>query len=94
VVPEFEGLLGGLTFVPGQKYSEFRAGDKIAEYGLTALIAGGAAAVALKSGLLAKLWKVIVVALVALASAMKRLFAWLKRLIKGEAAQGSTLPQG
>jgi len=94
VVPEFENLLTGFSFLPGQKYSEFRAGDKIAEYGLTALIAGGAAAVALKSGLLAKLWKLIVVAFVALAAVIKRIFAYLKRLIKGEAAQQNTLPQG
>jgi uncharacterized membrane-anchored protein len=94
VVPEFEKLLSGFSFTAGQKYSEFRAGDKVAEYGLTALIAGGAAAAAIKSGLLAKLWKVIVVGFVALAAAIKRFFAYLKRLFKGEATEQSTLPQG
>ncbi len=94
VVPEFEKLLTGFAFIAGQKYSEFRAGDKVAEYGLTALIAGGAAAAAIKSGLLAKLWKVIVVAFVALAGAIKKLFSYLKRVIKGEAAQQNTQPQG
>ncbi|HUJ40627.1 MAG TPA: DUF2167 domain-containing protein [Candidatus Acidoferrales bacterium] len=94
VVPEFEALLSGFSYLPGQKYSEFRAGDKVAEYGLTALIAGGAAAAAIKSGLLAKLWKVLVVAFVALVGAIKKFFAYIKRLFKGEAAEQSTQPQG
>ena len=93
VVPEFENLLSGFSFVQGQKYSEFRAGDKVAEYGLTALIAGGAAAAAIKTGLFAKFWKLIVVGFVALMGAIKRLFAWLKRLFTGRAAE-QTLPQG
>jgi uncharacterized membrane-anchored protein len=95
VVPEFENLLTGFSFLPGQKYSEFRAGDKVAEYGLTALIAGGAAAAAIKSGLFAKFWKLIVLGFVALFGAIKKFFAYLKRLIKGEAAQQETTqPQG
>ena len=93
VVPEFEKLLTGFSFVQGQKYSEFRAGDKVAEYGLTALIAGGAAAAAIKSGLFAKFWKLIVLGFVALMGAIKRFFAWLKRLLTGKAAE-QTAPQG
>ena len=49
-VRSFKGALAGFDFDQGQKYSEFRNGDKVAEYGLTALIVGGAAAVAVKSG--------------------------------------------
>jgi len=93
VVPEFERLLTGYSFVQGQKYSEFRSGDKVAEYGLTALIAGGAAAAAIKSGLFAKFWKLIVLGFVALMGAIKRFFAWLKRLFTGKAAE-QTAPQG
>ena len=48
------------TFTPGNKYSEYKSGDKIAKYGLTALIVGGAAAVAAKSGLFKYLWKFLV----------------------------------
>jgi uncharacterized membrane-anchored protein len=59
--------------VQGEKYAEFKDGDKVAAYGLTALVLGGGAAMAAKAGLLAKLgiflsksWKLIVGALVAL----------------------------
>lgn len=93
VVPQFESLLTGFSFIQGQKYSEFRAGDKVAEYGLTALIAGGAAAAAIKTGLFAKFWKLIVLGFVALMGAIKRFWNWLKRVFKGQAAE-QTLPQG
>jgi len=49
-VKEFKALLSGYSFNNGENYAEFRSGDKIAEYGLTALIVGGAAAAAAKSG--------------------------------------------
>lgn len=87
VLPEFQNLLAGFSFVPGQTYADWRKGDKVAEYGLTALVVGGAAAAALKSGLLLKFWKLIVAAFVALAAAIKRLFAYLKRLFTGRAAE-------
>lgn len=57
--PQVARLLEGFKFNTGSTYSEFKSGDKIAQYGLTALITGGAAAVALKTGLFAKLWKFI-----------------------------------
>ena len=47
----FKTALNDFSFDPGQKYSEYRPGDKIAEYGLTGLIIGGAAAAAAKTGL-------------------------------------------
>jgi hypothetical protein len=46
----FKTTLAGFSFDPGERYSEYRAGDKIAEYGLTGLIVGGAAAAAAKTG--------------------------------------------
>lgn len=86
VEPEFNALLSNFAYTPGQKYSEFTSGDRIAEVGLTALIAGGAGAVAVKTGLLAKLWKLIVVGFVALVGAIKKLFrkigqalGWIKK---------------
>src|SRR5438046_7897948 len=39
----FKSALGGYGFVSGENYAEFKAGDKIAEYGLAALVLGGAA---------------------------------------------------
>jgi uncharacterized membrane-anchored protein len=47
----FKGALNDFSFDSGQRYSEYRPGDKIAEYGLTGLIIGGAAAAAAKTGL-------------------------------------------
>ena len=47
----FNSALAGYDFVAGEKYAEFKSGDKIAEYGLAALVVGGAAAAAAKGGL-------------------------------------------
>lgn len=71
-VPEFDSLLTGFEFSTGNRYAEFRQGDRIAEYGLTALVAGGVGAAAAKSGLLSKLWKLLVVGALALVAAVKR----------------------
>jgi uncharacterized membrane-anchored protein len=76
-VPSFNELLTGFEFTSGNKYAEFRSGDKIAEYGLTALVAGGAGAALAKSGLLGKLWKAIVLGVIAIGTAMKKFFASL-----------------
>jgi len=70
----FNSLLGGFHYSTGNRYSDFSKGDKVAEYGLTALILGGGAAVALKTGLLAKFWKVIVMGIVAIGAALKKFF--------------------
>jgi len=75
--------------VEGQRYAEFRPGDKIAEYGLAALITGGAAAVALKTGLFQKFWKLIVLGFVALAGALKKGLVYLKRMMTGKAGEES-----
>jgi uncharacterized membrane-anchored protein len=50
-VAAFKQALNGFRYDSGEGYAEFRPGDKMAQYGLTALIVGGAAAVAAKSGL-------------------------------------------
>ncbi|MCI0354172.1 MAG: DUF2167 domain-containing protein [Acidobacteria bacterium] len=74
VVPQYETLVSGFSYNSGQTYADFKSGDKLAAYGLTALIAGGAGAVALKTGFLQKFWKLIVAAFVALAAAMRKIF--------------------
>ncbi|HEX5032158.1 MAG TPA: DUF2167 domain-containing protein [Candidatus Eisenbacteria bacterium] len=71
-IPAFEKLLAGYTYTQGHRYAEYRKGDKLAAYGLTALVAGGAGAVAMKTGLLAKFWKLIVVGALGLLAAVKR----------------------
>jgi uncharacterized membrane-anchored protein len=72
-------ILTGFSFLPGKKYSEWRSGDKIAKYGLTALVVGGAVGAAAKLGFLAKiaaslgkLWKAIILGLIALGAGIKR----------------------
>jgi uncharacterized membrane-anchored protein len=74
---EFNDVLRGYSYAPGQRYAEFQQGDKLAGYGLTALIAGGAGAAAVKTGVLQKLWKVIVIGFVAVVAAIRRFFAGL-----------------
>lgn len=69
-------LTGQFSYVAGQRYSEFRAGDKVAEYGLTALVVGGAGALAYKAGFLQKFWKLIVGALLVLGAGAKKV--WMR----------------
>src|SRR5258708_31869958 len=40
LTPQFNSLMSGFTFKQGNRYSHFVSGDKVAEYGLTALIVG------------------------------------------------------
>jgi len=72
--PKFKSLLAGFHFTGGNRYADFVKGDKVASYGLTALIAGGATAVAIKTGLFAKFWKLLVVLFAAIVGAIKRLW--------------------
>lgn len=80
-IAELKDDLKGFDYQAGQKYAEYRPGDKVAKYGLAALITGGAAAVAVKTGLwkvvlgaLAAGWKFVVAALVALFGGFRRFF--------------------
>jgi uncharacterized membrane-anchored protein len=80
-LPVFQNLLTGYNFNTGQKYAEYKPGDKVAKYGLAALILGGAAVGAAKLGLLGSLllffkkaWKLVIVAIAALAASIKKIF--------------------
>jgi len=73
-LPAFRALLKGFSFRPGRRYAEYRQGDRLAQVGLTALIGGGAVAVAAKSGLLKYLWKILVAAGVAIVAFLRRIF--------------------
>lgn len=84
-LPEFDKIIGTHAFVEGRKYAEWKEGDKMAEYGLTALVAGGAVAVAAKSGILAKLGKFIILGVVAVGAWLKSLFSRKPR--DGQGAQ-------
>jgi uncharacterized membrane-anchored protein len=84
-LPTYKKLLGGYTYIANERYSEFRSGDKVAAYGLAALIGGGVAAAAAKSGLLGKLLKPIIVGVVVVVSAIGGLFK--KIFGRGQPAQ-------
>ena len=83
-LPAFTNVMAGYVFQSGQSYAEYRSGDKVAKYGLAALIVGGAAVGAAKLGLLGpllvlfkKAWKLIIVAFAAVVGFFKKMFAKL-----------------
>lgn len=80
-IRSFKTALRGFEYVPGERYSEWKQGDKVAAYGLGALVLGGAAAVATKKGFWAVLagalgafWKVIVGVVIAVVAGVGSLF--------------------
>ena len=81
-VGQFKSAITGYQYLPAQTYQAFKPGDKVAKYGLAALITGGAVAVAVKTGL----WKIIAGALVAgwkfIAAAIVALLASISRFFK------------
>ncbi len=76
-------ILPSIEFLEGNRYSDFDPSiDKVAAYGIAGLIAGK---IALKAGILAKLgiilakfWKLIMVALVAVGAGFKKFFSGKK----------------
>lgn len=81
-LPAFREVLAQYKFSTGQTYAEYKPGDKLAKYGLGALVLGGAAVGAAKLGLLAsiglffkKAWKLVIVAVVAVAAFLKKIIS-------------------
>jgi len=74
-LPKFRNVLAGFDFMQGRTYAEFRQGDKVAEYGLTALVVGGATAVAVKTGMFKWIWKALVVGFLVIVAFLKNLFS-------------------
>jgi len=72
-VDEFETLLEGFHYKPGDTYAEYRSGDKLATYGLAALVTGGAAA-AVAKGAGKGLFKFIGVGILALIAFFRNAF--------------------
>jgi uncharacterized membrane-anchored protein len=81
--PHLDLLLDAFSYKSGQKYAEFRPGDKLAEYGLVALVAGGAGAVAAKTGLFAALFKLLAKGGKAIVLLVAGALAALKKLLGG-----------
>ena len=80
-VPVAKKLLGDFSYLSGSKYSEWRTGDKVAQYGLTGLITGGLVVGAAKMGLLSKLGvliakfaKAIIIGVIALGAGIAKFF--------------------
>ena len=90
---DFKTALGSYEFVAGEKYAEFKSGDRIAEYGLAALVVGGAAAAAAKAGLFKSLGKFL---WVIIGGAAMGGWALLKKLFvrKEEVKPGPPPPPG
>ena len=69
-IAEFKTALKGYDFVAGERYAEWRSGDRVAEYGLAALVLGGAAVVATKSGFVKAFGKFLILGVVAVGGAV------------------------
>ncbi len=77
-VKSFKKALENFDFNGGERYAEYKQGDRIAEIGLAALVAGGAAAIATKKGFWAVLGTFFAAAWKFIAAAVVGLGAWLK----------------
>jgi uncharacterized membrane-anchored protein len=80
-IQAFKNSIKGFQYNSGERYTEFQAGDKVAEYGLAALVVGGAAAVATKKGFWAVIaaffaatWKFILVGVAACIGFIGKIF--------------------
>jgi uncharacterized membrane-anchored protein len=78
--PVVHDLLSGLQYAQGKRYEDFdESTDKIAAYGLAALVGGVAVKklglLALAGVFLLKLWKLAVIGLIAVAAGVRKLFA-------------------
>jgi len=85
-LPKFREILKSHGYTSGESYAEYRQGDKIAKYGLGALVLGGTVAAAAKFGLLGpvilffkKGWKLVVLGVAAVGTWLKKLFSGKKR---------------
>ncbi len=89
---EMPNVLAATDFKAGNSYNDFNSDtDKVAEYGIAALVAGGVAA---KLGLFAKLFalliafkKAVIIGVIALGAAIKKLLGMRKQEVKPEAAE-------
>lgn len=71
---DFKNALKNFQYVGGEKYSEWKEGDKIAAYGLGALVLGGAAAAATSKGGFKVIGLAILAGLAAVWAGVKRFF--------------------
>ncbi len=88
-----DALLAATQFAPGARYEDFDPKtDRVAEYGMAALVLGGAGAVAAKSGLLAKLLAVLLAGKKFFVFAFLAVGAAVRKLFGGKAAPDASTP--
>lgn len=83
LIPETEAILSGFRYKDGKTYAEYIQGDKLAGYGLTALVAGGVGAAAAKTGILQLLLKNIKLVLIAAFASLAAAWKWIAGLFTG-----------
>ncbi|HEX5634394.1 MAG TPA: DUF2167 domain-containing protein, partial [Gemmatimonadales bacterium] len=90
-LPALDSMLTTFAYLPGQRYAEWREGDKVAAVGLTGLVVGGAGALAAKTGFLGKLGKALAAGAKAIIVAVVALGAWLRKfLTRKKDGEGAT----
>lgn len=91
--PQYRSLNKTFAYTSDNRYSAWVKGDKVAEYGLGALVLGGAAAAAAKTGLFKGLWKLILAFWKIIALAFLALGGAIKRLFTGRKAEPPAEPE-
>lgn len=90
---DYRAAMAGFAYRPDKRYEDHKDGDKLAAYGLGALVAGGAAAAVVKTGLFAGIfaaiakfgvafYKLIAIGVVASYAALRKRIARLFRRAK------------
>jgi hypothetical protein len=94
-LPAYNSLVASIIFNGENQYGSFREGDKVAEYGLVALIAGGVGTTAIKTGFFAKYLKPILIGLfAAIAALFKKLKGIGRRIFSGQATPSAGTSTG
>ena len=73
-IKSFKTALKKFDFNNGERYAEWREGDKVAAYGLGALVVGGTAAAVASKGGFKFLWAIALAAFAGLAGVFKKFF--------------------
>jgi uncharacterized membrane-anchored protein len=85
-LPAYNSLIGGISLNNDNQYGSFREGDKVAEYGLVALIAGGVGTAVVKTGVFVKYMKpLLVVLFVAIAALFRKIKEIGSKIVLGNA---------
>lgn len=73
-IKSFKEALKNFEYISGERYSEWKSGDKVAAYGLGALVVGGAAAAVASKGGFKFLWALALAAIAGIGALFKKIF--------------------